>query len=75
MQNRPQSQDLFFRPNFYLDPQVRAGISTFAIEENFNEIQFGCGKLQNDIETGNIDKVITSYESDLGDYAFIVCSK
>ena len=64
-----------YRPDIYLDPQVGAGISTFAIEENFEEIQCGCRQLQEDIESGDIDKVITSYESDLGDYAFIVCYK
>lgn len=64
-----------YRPEIYLDPQVRAGISTFAIEENFDEIQCGCRQLQKDIESGDIKNVINSYESDLGDYSFIVCNK
>ncbi|HEV8051838.1 MAG TPA: class I SAM-dependent methyltransferase [Parachlamydiaceae bacterium] len=64
-----------YRPEIYLDPQVRAGISTFAIEDNFEEIKFGCRQLQDDIISGYIKEVITSYESELGDYAFIVGHK
>lgn len=64
-----------YRPEIYLNPQVRAGISTFALEENLEEVELGCQKLQNDICSGEINKVIASYESNLGDYAFMVCSK
>lgn len=64
-----------YRPEIYLNPQVRAGISTFALEENQDEIESGCQKLQNDISSGEINKIIASYESSVGDYAFVVCSK
>ncbi len=64
-----------YRPEIYLDPQVRSGISTFAIEENFEEISLGCQRLKEDIHSGKIEQVIKSYESNLGDYAFVVCEK
>jgi ubiquinone/menaquinone biosynthesis C-methylase UbiE len=64
-----------YRPHIYLDPQVRAGISTFALEEDQNEISLGLLKLQNDIQTGEINKVIASYENTLGDYSFVVATK
>ncbi len=50
-------------------------ISTFALENNQDEIQIGCQKLQRDINSGEINKIIASHESDLGDDAFITCSK
>lgn len=64
-----------YRPHIYLDPKVRSGISTFALEENQDEIVEGCQKLRADISSGNINKVIQSSENDLGDYVFIICKK
>jgi ubiquinone/menaquinone biosynthesis C-methylase UbiE len=63
-----------YRPEIYLNPQVRAGISTFALEENQDEVELGCQKLQTDISSGEINKIIASYESNLGDYAFVACN-
>lgn len=76
----PHLQDLFlhagkYRPKLYLDPSVRAGISTFALEENQEEVALGCKRIQQDIDSGRIDQVIQSHESGLGDYAFIVSTK
>jgi ubiquinone/menaquinone biosynthesis C-methylase UbiE len=64
-----------YRPEIYLDASVRAGISTFAIEENREEVVDGCEHMRQDIESGQIKQVIQSYESELGDYAFVTCSK
>ena len=64
-----------YRPEIYLDAQVRAGISTFALENNRDDIEVGCQKLQKDINSGEINKIIASYQCDVGDYAFLVCSK
>ena len=64
-----------YRPQIYLDPVVRSGISTFALEDSQEEIISGCNKLQIDISSGEINRVIESHESDLGDYVFVVCQK
>lgn len=64
-----------YRPHLYLDPVVRSGISTFALQENQEEIINGCEKLKNDIASGKIEKIIKLHESDFGDYAFVVCTK
>jgi ubiquinone/menaquinone biosynthesis C-methylase UbiE len=64
-----------YRPEVYLDENVRAGISSFHLSTNENEINLGLAKLKNDIESGNIKKIIDEYESSVGDYCFIVGEK
>lgn len=64
-----------YKPHLYLDPIVRAGMSTFALEENQEEIMNGCHKLKEDITSGKIEKIIESHESTLGDYVFVACTK
>lgn len=59
------------RPHMYLDPRVRAGISSFALVENQEEIILGCEELRKDIASGEIKKIIELHESKLGDYVFI----
>jgi ubiquinone/menaquinone biosynthesis C-methylase UbiE len=61
-----------YRPHLYLDPLVRAGISTFALENNQEEIARGCERLQEDIASGEINQVIQSHESERGDYTFVI---
>ena len=75
-------QDLFLysgkhRPEMYLNPDIRAGISTFANLAMNDEIELGCKRIAADIESGKISKVIDSYTSknELGDYMFVVASK
>jgi len=73
-------KDLFlqsgkYRPEIYLDPIVRAGISSFAKLCTSEELKSGLEKLERDIESGEINKIIKSYESSLGDYLFVVASK
>lgn len=64
-----------YRPHIYLDPMVRSGISTFALEINQDEVLKGCDMLKHHISSGKIDNIIHSYENDLGDYTFIVSQK
>lgn len=73
-------QDLFlhagkYRPEIYLDPIVRAGISTFALNTNDHELNQGLTKLSQDIKNGNINTIIANYENDLGDYLLVRASK
>jgi ubiquinone/menaquinone biosynthesis C-methylase UbiE len=60
------------RPEFYLDPLVRKGISTFSSLAKENEIHEGCRRLSEDIESGRINEVISFYANDLGDYSFVI---
>jgi ubiquinone/menaquinone biosynthesis C-methylase UbiE len=64
-----------YRPHIYLDPVVRSGISTFALENNHNEVMRGCEKLYEDITSGEINKIIEIHENNLGDYVFVTCTK
>ena len=73
-------QDLFLNagksnPSLYLQPEVRAGISSFAAVAHKAEVDKGLKKLKKDIEQGTITEVIASYENKLGDYLFIVGKK
>ncbi|NNE67439.1 MAG: class I SAM-dependent methyltransferase [Pyrinomonadaceae bacterium] len=62
------------RPEMYLDPMVRRGISTFSSLADPAEIEAGCRVLERDINSGRIKKVIAEYDNDLGDYCFFVSS-
>lgn len=64
-----------YRPELYFDPVVRAGISTFALAKDQDEISQGCEKIKEDMASGIIDEVIKSHESPLGDYAFVIATK
>ena len=64
-----------YRPHIYLDPKVRAGISSFHVSSNENEIENGLSELQKDIATGAVKEIIQQYESDTGDYLFMTGDK
>jgi len=64
-----------YRPEMYLDPLVRAGISSFHVSSYGNEVEVGLVKLKHDIDTGRIQEVIKQYENSLGDYLFVVAEK
>lgn len=73
----PDLQDLFLysgkhRPEIYLDQAVRAGISTFASLADPGEVAEGCQRLAQDIRSGGIKAVMSSYEREGGDYLFVV---
>jgi ubiquinone/menaquinone biosynthesis C-methylase UbiE len=60
------------RPELYLAPEVRAGISMFAAARDQAEIRRGVEKLRNDIGSGRIAEVQRKYAWDGGDYTFTV---
>lgn len=62
-------------PERYLDPNVRKGISSFSAFSNEQEVQQGLIKLQADIADQSIEKIISQYENDLGDYVFVLAEK
>jgi ubiquinone/menaquinone biosynthesis C-methylase UbiE len=73
-------QDFFLysgkhRPEMYLDPRVRTGISTFAALADASEVEGGCRELSQDIESGRIADVIASYRHAQGDYLIVVGEK
>jgi ubiquinone/menaquinone biosynthesis C-methylase UbiE len=63
------------RPELYLDPNVRRGISAFADAPDVDEIECGVERLAADIESGRIDEVVKSFAHDGGDYMFTVAAK
>jgi ubiquinone/menaquinone biosynthesis C-methylase UbiE len=77
---RSDLQDLFlysgkWRPEIYLDPAVRAGISTFALPASESEVEDGCARLASDIDSGAITRIIDEYQHAAGDYLFLVARK
>ncbi len=63
-----------WRPEQFLDPMVRAGISSFALYSDQEALARGLEKLKADIDSGEIEKVIgrhmAAYRKS-GDYQFI----
>jgi SAM-dependent methyltransferase len=73
-------QDLFLysgkhHPEFYLDASVRAGISTFALLADPDEVEKGCRRLAADIESGAIASVLQRFQHKQGDYLFVIAHK
>lgn len=73
-------EDLFLysgkhKPNLYLNPLIRLGISSFSDLANAKEIAAGLEKLKKDIKNGKIRKIIENIENETGDYLFIVAKK
>ena len=64
-----------YSPEIYLEPKIRAGISSFHLSITEQELNQGLSQLQTDIQTGQIKKVIEAYESDLGEYLFVTARK
>ena len=63
------------RPERYLDPKVRSGISSFANAPDPDEITRGVTRLKEDIRSGRIKEVMRSYAWDGGDYMFTVAAR
>ncbi|PAQ07656.1 class I SAM-dependent methyltransferase [Mesorhizobium temperatum] len=63
------------QPEVYLSPDVRHGITRFRNAAPRDGVAEGCRRLENDIATGKIAKVIENYPSRCGDYTFIVATK
>lgn len=77
---RPDLEDRFLycgkqNPEVYFDAQTRHGISSFSNLAHRTEVEHGLSALRNDIDTGKINTIITSYENDLGDYLYVIGRK
>lgn len=73
-------KDLFlyagkYNPKFYLNKQIRNGISSFTSLAHAEEVHTGLLKMKRDIESKKITEVMNSYKNDLGDYLFIIGKK
>ncbi len=63
------------RPELYFDKTIQAGISSFVSLSNREEVAHGLSALRSDLDNGNFDAVKRKYESDQGDYTFIIGKK
>jgi len=77
---QPNLQDFFlysgkYKPEMYLDSNVRKGISTFSSLALEEEVRKGCQRLRHDIDSGKIYDILSEYSSIDGDYMFIVAQK
>jgi ubiquinone/menaquinone biosynthesis C-methylase UbiE len=63
------------RPALYLDPDVRAGISTFFSLADAEEVRDGLARLQADLSSGAIEDVVRSFDDAGGDYLFITAER
>lgn len=64
-----------YDPELYFDKHIRHGISSFSSLANRVEVENGLTKLRKDIDNGNIEKVMKSYQNDLGDYLYLIIQK
>lgn len=64
-----------YQPEIYLNPAVRAGISTFAKVPDSGEVEAGLCSLKEDIENNTIKAIIEKYENQKGDYLFLSATK
>ncbi|MHB8072714.1 class I SAM-dependent methyltransferase [Desulfosporosinus fructosivorans] len=64
-----------YKPEMYLDPNVRKGISTFSSSALEEEVREGCQRLSHDIDSGKIYEILSKYSSINGDYMFVVAQK
>jgi len=77
---QPDLQDQFLycgkqNPELYFDAQIRSGISSFASLANRAEVEQGLLELRNDIDSGKINDIISTYKNDFGDYLYIIGKK
>ena len=76
----PDLQDQFLycgkqNPELYFDESTRHGISSFSALANLEEVKKGLAQLRLDIDSGEINTIIKSYENSLGDYLYIIAEK
>lgn len=77
---QPDLHDLFLysgkhNPKLYFEPKVRQGISSFSSLANTEEVEKGLKILEQDIVSGNIQRIIKKYENTDGDYLFMIIKK
>ena len=63
------------RPDLYLDPAVRAGISTFADLAESAEVACGIARLKADIESGAIQAVVARAARSRKDYSIFAYAR
>jgi hypothetical protein len=63
------------RPEFYFNPLVRANISSFAALSNPKDVEEGLAALRMDIDSNRFSDIARRYESNLGDYVYVVAPK
>jgi ubiquinone/menaquinone biosynthesis C-methylase UbiE len=63
------------KPELYLNPEIRQGISSFSAFANQEEVEKGLVQLEKDIQSNRIQEVIEQHENTLGDYLFILAQK
>lgn len=73
-------KDLFLQsgkhnPELYFNETIRKGISTFALLTNKEEVEAGLKQLRADIDSGKFESVKKKYDSEIGDYCFVVFEK
>jgi hypothetical protein len=69
-------EDLFLysgkhRPDLYLDPEIRANISSFANLTPSVELHAGLARLSADLQSGEFASVKAHYATEVGDYVYI----
>lgn len=77
---QPDLQDLFLycgkeQPEYYLDPAIRNGISSFSHLAHQTEVVAGLTQLEADIRSGKIKEIMQAYENEWGDYLFLIGKK
>lgn len=60
------------RPEMYLDPEFRKGISTFSSLADAKEMAEGLSRLEEDIRSGRVHQVINRFKNTGGDYLFLI---
>lgn len=73
-------RDLFLysgkdRPELYFDDVFRSGIFIFNTASAPEDVEKGLEKLRKDLESGRFEEVKEQYQSDQGDYLFLVAQK
>ena len=76
----PALQDFFLYsgkqcPHIYLQPQVRAGISSFQNFCSEAELEQGLTALAADIASGQIEQIMARSDATLSDYVFLALKK
>jgi len=77
---QPNLQDFFLysgkhRPEIYLKPEVRNGISSFSNLADDDEVERGLKELELDIKSGAFKQKSMNYVSERGDYLYVVAEK
>lgn len=63
------------RPEQYLDPRFRDGVSAFRLAGDQQEITEGLAQLEADIAAGHVRDIIARYPGAAGDYLFITAQR